>query len=251
MTAADMKSFKIDENDFDLKAILKFMAHKNEENGIKTKNCEVVFKDLTITGKNTSASVVKDVTDVFFPPYAFIRNRIEARRNAFDFKKLPKTRKIVKDATGYLLPGTMTLVLGRPGAGCSSLLKVLSGETKTYIGYEGEISYGGIPSDVMFKDHKNQLIYNPELDVHFPYLTVEETMQFAIGCKTPNIRINNVSRKEYINTIKDLYLTLFGLKHVEKTLVGNDFVRGISGGQRKRVSIAEAMHGNKRYCFLF
>ena len=241
MTAADMKSFKIDENDFDLKAILKFMAHKNEENGIKTKNCEVVFKDLTITGKNTSASVVKDVTDVFFPPYAFIRNRIEARRNAFDFKKLPKTRKIVKDATGYLLPGTMTLVLGRPGAGCSSLLKVLSGETKTYIGYEGEISYGGIPSDVMFKDHKNQLIYNPELDVHFPYLTVEETMQFAIGCKTPNIRINNVSRKEYINTIKDLYLTLFGLKHVEKTLVGNDFVRGISGGQRKRVSIAEAM----------
>ncbi|KGK36333.1 hypothetical protein JL09_g4516 [Pichia kudriavzevii] len=109
MTAADMKSFKIDENDFDLKAILKFMAHKNEENGIKTKNCEVVFKDLTITGKNTSASVVKDVTDVFFPPYAFIRNRIEARRNAFDFKKLPKTRKIVKDATGYLLPGTMTL----------------------------------------------------------------------------------------------------------------------------------------------
>jgi ATP-binding cassette subfamily G (WHITE) protein 2 (SNQ2) len=241
MTAADMKSFKIDEKDFDLQAILKFMAHRNEENGIKVKTCEVVFKNLTINGKNTSASVVKDFADVFFPIYSYIRNRKEAKKNAFDFKKLPKTRKIVKNATGYMSPGTMTLVLGRPGAGCSSFLKVISGETKTYTGYEGEIYYGGISSNEMFKSHKNQLIYNPELDVHFPYLTVEQTMQFAIGCKTPAVRINNISRDEYINTIKDLYLTLFGLKHVEKTLVGNDFVRGISGGQRKRVSIAEAM----------
>lgn len=241
MNAESMKSFKINENDFDLKAILEFMARGNLRNGIQKKNCEVVFKDLTITGKNTSASVVKDVSDVFFPFYSLIRNRRERKKNSFDFKKLPKSRNIVKGASGYLEAGSMTLVLGRPGAGCSSLLKILSGETKTYTGYEGEIFYGGIPSEEMFKKHTDQLIYNPELDVHFPFLTVEQTLNFAIGCKTPVVRLNNISRKEYINVIKDLYLTVFGLKHVEKTLVGNDFVRGISGGQRKRVSIAEAM----------
>jgi ATP-binding cassette subfamily G (WHITE) protein 2 (SNQ2) len=241
MTATDMKSFKIDENDFDLQAILNFISDRNKEHGIKVKTCEIAFKNLTINGKNTSASVIKDFGDIFFPVYSYFRNKREAKNNSFDFKKLPKTRKIIKNATGYMSPGTMTLVLGRPGAGCSSFLKVISGEIQTYTGYEGEIYYGGISSNEMFKSHKNQLIYNPELDVHFPHLTVEQTMQFAIGCKTPAIRINNVSRDEYIETIKNLYLTLFGLKHVEKTLVGNDFVRGISGGQRKRVSIAEAM----------
>ncbi|KAG0684143.1 ATP-binding cassette transporter snq2 [Pichia californica] len=241
LNAEEMKTFKIDPNDFDLQAILQFMTRRNEEQGLKVKTCEVIFKNLSINGKNTSASVVKDVGDVFFPIYSFFRNRNDKKKSSFDFSKLPKTRKIIKNVSGYASPGTMTLVLGRPGAGCSSFLKVLSGETKTYLGYEGEMFYGGINSNEMFKDHKNQLIYNPELDIHFPYLTVEQTMKFAIGCKTPSIRINNVSRDEYITTIKDLYLTLFGLKHVEKTLVGNDFVRGISGGQRKRVSIAEAM----------
>lgn len=250
MNAEDMKTFKIDPNDFDLQAILQFMAHRNEEQGIKVKTAEIIFKNMSVTGKNTSASIVKDVGDIFFPVYSYFRDRKEKQSSSFDFGKLPKTRKIVKDVTGFASPGTMTLVLGRPGAGCSSFLKVLCGETKTYLGYEGDVHYGGIESKDMFKEHKNQLIYNPELDVHFPYLTVEQTMQFAIGCKTPSIRINDVSRNEYINTIKDLYLTLFGLKHVEKTLVGNDFVRGVSGGQRKRVSIAEAMVTKGTvYCF--
>ena len=245
MTAKEMEDFHIDPNDFDLQKILNFLVDRNNENGIKTKKAEVIFKNLTVTGKNTSASVLKDISDIFFPFYSIIRSKINKSKNGgFDFKKLPKTRKIIKEAYGFAEPGTMTLVLGRPGAGCSTLLKVLCGQTRTYLGYEGEVSYGGIDSKQMFKNFQNQLIYNPELDVHLPFLTVEQTMNFAIGCKTPNIRVNNMSRKEYIRAIKDIYLILFGLKHVEKTLVGNDFVRGISGGQRKRVSIAEAMVTN-------
>lgn len=237
-------NIKIDPNNFDLAYILHQIKSKREEQGIKTKSVDVIFKNLSITAKNTSAFVLKDVGDVFFPIHSFFRNRRDKRKSAFDFNKLPKTRKIIKDATGYALPGSMTLVLGRPGAGCSTFLKVIAGETKTYIGYDGEIKYGGIDSKEMFQHYKNELIYNPELDIHFPYLTVEETMQFAVGCKTPSTRIDNFSRQEYVDTMKDLYLTLFGLKDVEKTLVGDDFVKGISGGQRKRVSIAEAMVTN-------
>ena len=245
MTAKEMEDFHIDPKNFDLQKILDFLINRNHENGIKTKKAEVVFRNLTVTGKNTSASVLKDVSDIFVPFYSIIKAKMNKKKNGgFDFKKLPKTRKIVKEAYGFAEPGTMTLVLGRPGAGCSTLLKVLCGQTKTYLNYDGELSYGGIDSKQMFKDFQNQLIYNPELDVHLPYLTVEQTLNFAIGCKTPDIRVNDMSRKEYIAAIKDLYLILFGLKHVEKTLVGNDFVRGISGGQRKRVSIAEAMVTN-------
>lgn len=250
MNHKQMQTYQFDPEDFDLNKILTFMQNRNLESGLKTKEAELVFQDLTIIGKNTSASFAKDVSDVFFAPVTYYKNRKKLANSPIDLKSMPQTRKIVKNATGYASPGTMTLVLGRPGSGCSSLLKVISGQTKTYLDVQGDVTYSGIPSDKMFKDHIQELIYNPELDVHFPYLTVEETMNFAIGCKTPSIRIDNVSRREYQNTIKDLYLTLFGLKSVEKSLVGNDFVRGISGGQRKRVSIAEAMVTNGTlYCF--
>lgn len=253
MNHKQMQRYQFDNpEDFDLDKILTFMQNRNQESGIQTKKAEVVFKDLTIVGKNTSASFLKDVGDVFFYPLKYLSTKKDNKNKnpSVDLNKMSKQRKIVKNVTGFASPGTMTLVLGRPGSGCSSLLKVLAGQTKTFIGYEGDLTYGGIESSRMFKNHIQELIYNPELDVHFPYLTVEETMQFAIGCKTPSIRIDHVSRLEYQNTIKDLYLTLFGLKAVEKSLVGNDFVRGISGGQRKRVSIAEAMVTNGTvYCF--
>lgn len=246
----EMQTYQFDPDDFDLHKILTFMQNRNHESGVKTKQAELIFKDLTIVGKNTSASFLRDVGDVFLAPVTYFTNKKKVSQSPIDLSKMPKKRKIVKNVTGFAAPGTMTIVLGRPGSGCSSLLKVLAAQTKTYLGIEGEIYYSGIPGEKMFKEHRQELIYNPELDVHFPYLTVEETMNFAIGCKTPSIRIDNISRREYQTTIKDLYLTLFGLKSVEKSLVGDDFVRGISGGQRKRVSIAEAMVTNGTvYCF--
>lgn len=250
MNHKQMQTYQFDPEDFDLYKILTFLQNRNREYDIQTKQAELVFQNLTIVGKNTSASFLTDVGDVFFAPVTYFTNKKKVANSPVDLKLMPKTRKIVKNVTGFASPGTMTLVLGRPGSGCSSLLKVLSGETQTYVKIEGEVTYGGIDSEKMIKQHKKELIYNPELDVHFPYLTVEQTMKFAIGCKTPSIRINHISRKEYQQTIKDLYLTLFGLKSVEKSLVGDDFVRGISGGQRKRVSIAEAMVTNGTvYCF--
>ncbi|GMM31117.1 ATP-binding cassette transporter [Martiniozyma asiatica (nom. inval.)] len=249
MTATEMDMFAFSQNDFDLKRILQYISHSNEKKGIQSSQTDIVFEDFEVIGKNTSASVLKDVGDVLFAPITKLYQRL-SHKKLIDLSKLPKKRQILRDVNGYATPGTMTLVLGRPGSGCSTFLKVISGETKTYIGYNGDISYCGVPSSEMFKNHIEQLVYNPELDVHFPYLTVEETLKFAVGCKTPNVRVDDFTRKEYIQNMKDLYEILFGLKHVEKTLVGNDFVRGVSGGQRKRVSIAEAMvTGGSLYCF--
>lgn len=250
--ANDMELFQLDPDDFDLAKILEYMVNFNERNGYNNIQVDVVYRNLTIIGKNSAASVLKDVSDVFFKPLVLLYNRFKRRKGGdhFDFKSLPKTRKIIRNVTGFAAPGTITLVLGRPGAGCSTFLKALSGELQTYKGVEGTLTYNGIDYKKLFKNLSHTLIYNPELDVHFPFLTVEQTIKFAISCKTPTIRYDNKSRKEYIENMKDLYEILFGLKFVEKTLVGSDFVRGISGGQRKRVSIAEAMVTNGNvYCF--
>ncbi|KAG7694129.1 hypothetical protein KL948_003099 [Ogataea haglerorum] len=250
MNAKQMEKLEIDPNDFDLKRILEYMKGRSNEQGIGGRTTDLIFEDLEVVGKNTAVSIVPTAGDIFFGPFLKLVDRFSNKQQPTDIVKLEKTRKILQGFNGICEAGTMTLALGRPGSGCSTLLKALSGETQTYIGTSGEVIYNGISQADMMKYFKNQVIYNPELDVHYPYLTVEQTMNFAIGCKTPKIRIDNLSRSEYIRTIKDLYLTLYGLKHVEKTLVGNDFVRGISGGQRKRVSIAEAMATRASvYCF--
>jgi ATP-binding cassette subfamily G (WHITE) protein 2 (SNQ2) len=51
--------------------------------------------------------------------------------------------------------------------------------------------------------------------------------------------MDGVSRKQYIEGIKNILMAIFGLRHTAQTRVGNDFVRGVSGGERRRVSIAE------------
>lgn len=78
-----------------------------------------------------------------------------------------------------------------------------------------------------------------------PFLTVKETLTFAAATRAPakEGRIN--TRKETIEGRRDVLASLLGLKHTYNTKVGNDFVRGVSGGERKRVSIAELLTTGK------
>lgn len=86
-------------------------------------------------------------------------------------------------------------------------------------------------------------MYQAEVDVHFPQLTVGQTLNFAAQARAPRNRIPGVTRKQYAQHMTDVIMAVFGLTHTYHTKVGNDFVRGVSGGERKRVSIAEAALG--------
>jgi ABC-type multidrug transport system ATPase subunit len=77
------------------------------------------------------------------------------------------------------------------------------------------------------------------VDTHFPHLRVNETLNFASETKTPRMRPEGQRRKDYVTSMTDMYVTGLGLRHTLQTKVGNDFVRGISGGERRRVSLAE------------
>lgn len=91
----------------------------------------------------------------------------------------------------------------------------------------------------MRKQFRGDVIYQAETDVHFPHLTVGQTLLYAALAKTPNNRLPGVSREEYATHVRDVIMAVFGLSHTLNTKVGNEFVQGVSGGERKRVSIAE------------
>jgi ATP-binding cassette subfamily G (WHITE) protein 2 (PDR) len=94
----------------------------------------------------------------------------------------------------------------------------------------------------MHKDFRGETIYTAEQDVHFPSLTVGETLLFAAHARTPqNLKLpSGITKNMYAQHLRDVVMAQFGIRHTMNTKVGNDFVRGVSGGERKRVSIAEA-----------
>ncbi|KAF9028125.1 putative ABC transporter [Hymenopellis radicata] len=147
---------------------------------------------------------------------------------------------ILRNFEGLVNAGEMLVVLGRPGSGCTTLLKSIAGETHGfYVQENAEINYQGIPWKTMHKDFRGEVVYNAETDVHFPNLTVGQTLSFAARARTPRARLPGVTREMWADHMRDVVMAVFGLSHTIHTKVGNDFVRGVSGGERKRVSIAE------------
>lgn len=148
---------------------------------------------------------------------------------------------ILQKFDGFCKDGEMLLVLGRPGAGCTTLLKVISNMLTSFTEVNGVVSYGGIDQATFAKEFHGQVCYNSEEDLHYPTLTAKQTLQFALRTKTPGNRLPNESKTEFVNKILYMMGNMLGLTKQMNTLVGNAFIRGLSGGERKRLSIAEQM----------
>lgn len=102
----------------------------------------------------------------------------------------------------------------------------------------------------MRNQFRGEAIYTAETDVHFPQLSVADTLKFAALARCPRNRLPGVSRDQYAEHMRDVVMTMLGISHTLNTRVGNDFVRGVSGGERKRVSIAEAtLSGSPIQCW--
>lgn len=126
-------------------------------------------------------------------------------------------------------------------SGCSTFLKTIAGETHGfYIDEKSQINYQGISPETMHSDFRGEATYTAEVDVHFPMLSVGQTLQFAAEARAPRHIPGGISRKHFAQTLRDVTMASFGISHTINTRVGNDYVRGVSGGERKRVTIAEA-----------
>lgn len=149
--------------------------------------------------------------------------------------------EILKAMDGVMERGTVNVVLGRPGAGCTTLLKSLSSQTNGFsLSRDTIISYDGLTPSQIRNNYRGNVTYSAEADVHFPQLTVGQTLNFVSELRVPRNRPRGMhSKEEYAKKIADVYMAMYGLSHARNTPVGNDFVLGVSGGERKRVSIAE------------
>ncbi|KAL3481383.1 ABC-2 type transporter-domain-containing protein [Aspergillus californicus] len=197
-----------------------------------SKRISLTFRNVTVNVTAPDAALGNTLLSVADP-----RQLVDFFRRG----EKPK-RTILKDVTGQVRPGEMLLVLGRPGSGCTSFLRVLSNDRAAFDEVHGETHYGSMDHEAA-KKYRQQIMFNTEDDLHFPTLTVNRTMKFALRNKVPREREDGIGEKEFVQQQKDGILDSLGIPHTKKTLVGNEFVRGVSGGERKRVSLAELMAG--------
>ncbi|KAL5338916.1 ABC-2 type transporter-domain-containing protein [Aspergillus crustosus] len=194
----------------------------------------VSFRNLSAFGYGTAADYQADVANMWLKGYGWIRRKLGfVERVRID---------ILRDFEGFVRSGEMLVVLGRPGSGCSTFLKTIAGETHGLWLDEGtDIQYQGISWDEMHSRFRGEVIYQAETEIHFPQLTAGETLHFAARARAPVNRFPDVSRDQYATHMRDVTMAMLGLSHTMNTQVGNDFIRGVSGGERKRVSIAETI----------
>ncbi|KAF3325297.1 pleiotropic drug resistance protein 3-like protein [Carex littledalei] len=179
-----------------------------------------------------------------------------------------KELTITQSISGIIKPRRLTLLLGPPGAGKTTLLKALAGQSDKNLKIQGSITYNGHTMNEFVPQRTAS--YISQHDIHLGELTVRETLAFSARCQGAGTRyelLSELSRKEKeqsihpdpdidvfmksigtegkeANIITDYVLKLLGLENCADTIVGNQLMRGVSGGEKKRVTIGEMLVGS-------
>ncbi|KAJ6820441.1 ABC transporter G family member 36-like isoform X1 [Iris pallida] len=202
-------------------------------------------------------------------------NILEALANILHI--LPSRKKslsILQDVSGIIKPRRMTLLLGPPGSGKTTLLLALAGKLGSDVKLSGKVTYNGHEMDEFVP--QRTAAYISQHDLHIGEMTVRETLAFSARCQGVGTRydmLTELSRREKEANIKpdpdidvfmkaaamggqetsvvtDYILKILGLDICADTMVGDEMRRGISGGQRKRVTTGEMLVGPSRALFM-
>ncbi|KFY68490.1 hypothetical protein V498_10627, partial [Pseudogymnoascus sp. VKM F-4517 (FW-2822)] len=218
-----------------------FLQRENEELkkiGRAPARLGVCFKDLSTWGAGGQHAPVKTLKQALWRTltgqdiYEWTLKRLISRPRPED------GRPLIRNFSGVVRSGEIMLVLGRPGSGCSTFLRTIANDHASFLGVTGSLDYSGLTPQEILDKYRGEVAYTPEDDVHFPTLTVRQTLEFALESKTP--KRNRADIPRYI----EMFARVFGISHVLNTLVGDEYIRGVSGGERKRVSIIESLAAN-------
>lgn len=111
----------------------------------------------------------------------------------------------------------------------------------SYTEIDGDVHWGTLDAKEAAK-YRGSIVINTEEELFFPTLTVGKTMDFATRLNIPHNLPKDVDNaEEYRLKFKSFLMDSMGISHTEDTKVGDAYVRGVSGGERKRVSIIETM----------
>ncbi|MCL7039664.1 hypothetical protein MKW94_010744 [Papaver nudicaule] len=150
-------------------------------------------------------------------------------------------KNILNGITGSASPGEVLALMGPSGSGKTTLLSLLSGRLiETAPG--GSITYN---DQTYSKSLKRRIGFVTQDDVLFPHLTVRETLTYAALLRLPKTLTKQHKEERAMDIICDL-----GLERCQDTMIGGSFVRGISGGERKRVCIGNEILINPSLLFL-
>nr|GMC83919.1 ABC transporter G family member 31 isoform X1 [Ipomoea batatas] len=224
--------------------------------GLDVPKVEVRYQNVTIKadvkiGSRALPTLINSVRNTFSTIFTALRVYRPKRHNL----------TILNNISGSIKPGRMTLLLGPPGSGKTTLLRALTGKLESGLKKSGTITYNGQGLDSFCVQRTSA--YISQTDNHIAELTVRETLDFAARCqgadqglgvymkdlthleKERNIHPSSQidafmkassvgSRKHNVTT--EYILKVLGLDICSDTMVGNDMLRGVSGGQRKRVT---------------
>ncbi|TVU11000.1 hypothetical protein EJB05_44558 [Eragrostis curvula] len=240
-----------------------------ERVGIEMPTIEVRFKHLEVeakvrVGRSGLPTLLNAVT-----------NTLEEVGSALH---LVRSRKqpmpILHDVSGIIKPRRLTLLLGPPGSGKTTLLLALAGRLDKDLKVSGRVTYNGHGMDEFVPERASA--YISQHDLHIGEMTVRETLAFSARCqgvgsrfdmltellrreKAENIKPDgdidafmkaSAARGQEYNVVTDYILKILGLETCADTLVGDELIRGISGGQRKRVTTGEMLVGPARALFM-
>ncbi|KAI3697943.1 hypothetical protein L6452_31049 [Arctium lappa] len=189
---------------------------------------------------------------------------------------LSKKRKltILDDVSGMIRPSRMTLLLGPPSSGKTTLLLALAGRSDPGLMIDGKVTYNGHTLEEFVPQRTSS--YISQTDVHVGEMTVKETLDFSARCQGVGSRyelLTELDRREKEagifpepevdlfmkatameavenNLITDYIIKILGLEICRDTIVGNQMIRGISGGQKKRLTTGEMIVGPTKTLFM-
>lgn len=187
--------------------------HEREvQSGFKRRELGVTWNNLSVEVVSAEAAVQENFLSQFNVPKLIGESR----------NKLP-LRTILDNSHGCVKPGEMLLVLGRPGSGCTTLLKMLANQRLGYKSVEGDVRYGSMTAKEATQ-YRGQIVMNTEEELFFPSLTVGETMDFATRLKVPYRLPSGVESAEaQREETRKFLLESMGISHTVDTKVIPNF----------------------------
>jgi hypothetical protein len=163
---------------FDLEGYLRNEKQMKFNAGLHDKHVDVSW-DMTVQGEADSRRYQPTFMDACLDVFGLV-STIRQGIGGLSKGKQAQTFNILTDFKGVARSGTMTLVLGRPGSGCTTFLKVLANYRAGFTDISGDVYYNGIPSREFGDRYDGETAYNQEDDVFLPTLTVKQVSLLII-----------------------------------------------------------------------